>query len=230
MGIIRLARFAGGLFRWAVTAYVLMALAMLGWTFAWPEPEVRSLEAADAIVCLGGGMAPNGTLADAVLTRVERCVQLYEAGLAPVVVFSGGVRRPEGPSAGGQMGRYAAGLGLPERAVIVEGLAQSTLQNALFTLALAPDARRFIVVTEAFHLPRAWVSFRWAAEVLGLPDRRFDLAMSEDVRRVPPDNVVNWRILTRESLAIWFNAGRMLAYQAGSVAGLPIETRTGWLR
>jgi len=227
---MRLARFAGRLLRWVLAAYVLIGLAMLGWTFLWPEPDVRDLKAADAIVCLGGGMTPNGTLADAVLTRVERCVQLYEAGLAPVVVFTGGIRRPEGPSAGSQMGQYAVGLGLPEQAVRVEGLAQSTLQNALFTLALAPDAQRFIVVTEAFHLPRAWISFRWAAKVLGLPDQRFDLAMSEDVRRVPPDNAVNWRILTRESLAIWFNAGRMLAYQAGGVVGIPAETRTGWLR
>lgn len=227
---MRLARFAGWLFRWALAAYLLMGLALLGWTFLWPEPDVRGLKAADAIVCLGGGMAPNGTLADAVLTRVERCVQLYEAGLAPVVVFSGGTARPEGPSAGGQMGRYAVGLGLPERAVLVEGSAQSTLQNAMFSLALVPDAQRFIVVTEAFHLPRAWASFRWAAAVLDLPDRRFELAMSEDVRRVPPDNAVNWRILTRESLAIWFNAGRVLAYQAGGLAGLPAQTRTDWLR
>lgn len=224
-----LARLAGRLFRWAVAAYVLTTLAMLGWTFGWPEPDVRSLKTADAIICLGGGMAPNGTLADAVLTRVERCVQLHEAGLAPVVIFSGGVRRPEGPSAGEQMGRYALGLGLPQQAAIVEGLAQSTLQNALFSLALAPDAERFIVVTEAFHLPRAWVSFRWAAMVMGLPDRRFDLAMSEDVRRSPPDNRVNVRMLIRESLAIWFNAGRMLAYQAGGLAGIPATVRTGWL-
>ncbi|MBT8412139.1 MAG: YdcF family protein [Octadecabacter sp.] len=230
MGIIRLARLAGRLFRGALAAYVLTGLAMLGWTSLWPEPDLRNLKAADAIVCLGGGMAPNGTLADAVLTRVERCVQLYQAGLAPVVVFSGGVRRLEGPSAGGQMGRFAVSLGLPEQAVTVEGLAQSTLQNALFTLALAPDAERFIVVTEAFHLPRAWVSFRWAAKVLGLPNRRFDLAMSENVRRVPPDNAVNWHILTRESLAIWFNAGRILAYQAGGLVGIPAKTRTNWLR
>ncbi|MDO6733215.1 YdcF family protein [Octadecabacter sp. 1_MG-2023] len=173
---------------------------------------MADLKQADAIVCLGGGMSSNGTLGAPVLTRIERCVQLYEAGLAPVILFTGGTATPEGVTAGGQMGRYAVGLGLPVSAVVEEGRAQSTLQNALFSLGLIPEARSLIVVTEAFHLPRSWASFHWASWELNQSDVSVALVKSEDVRRDPITGSVNWNILFRESIAIWFNGLRATAY------------------
>jgi uncharacterized SAM-binding protein YcdF (DUF218 family) len=212
MGIRRLARFSGWLFKWGTAAFVVMTLSMLAWTFLWPEPDVRALQPADAIVCMGGSMSADGALAASTLTRVERCVQLFEAGLAPVIIFSGGIARPTGPSAGSQMGRFAVTLGVPQDAVIAEGLAQSTLQNALFSLPLIPNADRIIIVTEAFHLPRSWASFRWARWELGHPATSVTLVMSEDVRRDPATGEIVWTMLVRESLAIWFNAVRAVAY------------------
>ncbi|MBU2993329.1 YdcF family protein [Octadecabacter sp. B2R22] len=189
-----------------------MTAAMLAWTFLWPKSDMADLKQADAIVCLGGGMSSNGTLGAPVLTRIERCVQLYEAGLAPVILFTGGTATPEGVTAGGQMGRYAVGLGLPVSAVVEEGRAQSTLQNALFSLGLIPEARSLIVVTEAFHLPRSWASFHWASWELNQSDVSVALVKSEDVRRDPITGSVNWNILFRESIAIWFNGLRATAY------------------
>lgn len=200
--------------KWGVAMFAIVTMFMLTWTFLWPEPDVREMRPVDAIVCLGGGMSPDGTLAAAVLTRIDRCVQLYEAGLAPDIVFTGGTAATNGVSAAHQMGLYAISLGVPAEHVIEEGRAQSTLQNALFTLDMTPDAQDFIIVSEAFHLPRSWMSFRWAAWQMGLQDRSFYLAMSEDVRRDPLTDDVNWNMLARESIAIWFNAARALAYSA----------------
>lgn len=219
--MMRIVRMLGWLVKLGAAMFAAMTLSMLAWTFLWPEPDVRGMQPAEAIVCLGGGMDVNGTLAQAVLTRVERCVQLYEAGHAPFIIFSGGTATVDGPSAGGQMGRYALTLGLPQNAIIEEGRAQSTLQNALFSLVLNDDFRSYIIVTEAFHLPRSWVSFQWAAWTLGLPDTRFNLVMSEDVRRNRPSGDVNWKMLARESLAIWFNAGRAIAFSV--VPDAPID-------
>lgn len=202
------------LFKWSGIAFVVMTVAMLAWTFLWPEPDMRDVKRADAIICMGGGMDARGTLAAATLTRVERCVQLFEAGRAPVVVFTGGTARPNGPSAGGQMARFARSLGLPASAAFIEGAAQSTLQNALFSYPLLAKADHVIVVTEAFHLPRSGASFYWAAWELGLDRPSVTLVMSERVRRNPVSGNIGWRILARESLAIWFNAARALAYSA----------------
>ncbi|SMX31297.1 YdcF family protein [Octadecabacter ascidiaceicola] len=211
------ARFLGRLVILGIAAFTLMTLAMIAWTFLWPEPDVRGMKQADVIACLGAGMEPDGTLDLAALTRVDRCVQLYEADLAPVIVFSGGTARADGPSAGRQMARYAQSLGVPAEATIIEGRAHSTLQNALFTLELAPNAQDFIVVTEAFHLPRSWVSFHWARWEMGVPNtKNFYLVMSEDVRRLQPHNAIAWEVLARESLAIWFNAARALVFSAST--------------
>jgi len=210
--MIRLARLLWWPIRMFLYAYVAMSGLMLAWTFLWPQPDPDALRPADAIICLGGGMDGRGTLAQATLTRVDRCVQLYEAGLAPAVVFTGGTPLAGGPAAGGQMALYAQSLGLPEHAVIIESAAQSTLQNALFSLALLPGARRFILVTEAFHLPRSYASFHWAGWELGHGDVSLPLASSEQVRRDPITGQVRWRILVRESLAIWFNLARATAY------------------
>ncbi len=209
LGLKRLIRIIAGL----SLLYASMTAALLIWTFTWPPPDPGTIAPADAIVCLGGGMAPDGTLSAPVLTRIDTCVQLYQAGLAPVVVFTGGRVRRGGPDAGRQMARYAASVGLPDDAAIIEGRAHSTLQNALFSYDMIPATDHLIIVTEAFHLPRSYASFKWAAWEAGLPRPRITLAMSEQVRR-DADERPNWHILARESLAIWYNLARALVYSA----------------
>jgi len=163
--------------------YVAVSLAMLAWTFAWVQADADDIQPAEVIMCLGGGMSPDGVLDPATKGRVERCVQLHAAGLAPVVVFTGGTARPQGPSAAAQMARLAQSLGLPQQVIVLEELSQSTLQNALFSFDLTPNADRFIIVTEAFHLPRSWASFRWAAYELGIDQPDLTLDMSDNVRQ-----------------------------------------------
>ena len=110
------------------------------------------------------------------------------------------------------MAAYATSLGLPGAAVVIEDGAQSTLHNALFSIDLIPGASSIILVSEAFHLPRSWVSFKWAAWEAGHGGLDIELAMSENVRRDPASGEVNWAILGRESIAIWFNLVRASVY------------------
>lgn len=200
------------LLKWAITFFVAMTFSMLAWTFLWPERAAADLPQADVIMCLGAGMDAGGNLGPAAQTRTARCVDLYNAGRAPIVVFSGGTASDTSPTAGGQMALLAQSLGIPATATVVEGRAQSTLQNALFSLPLAPDATDMIIVTEAFHLPRAWASFRWAAFELGTPQPTLTLVMSEQVRRNAAGDGPNLSALTRESIAIWFNIARAAAF------------------
>ncbi|MCF2870732.1 YdcF family protein [Octadecabacter sp. G9-8] len=189
-----------------------MTIALLAWTFLWADNDVRNVQQADVIVCLGAGMDASGTLGPASLRRVEKCVELFDAGVAPVVVFTGGIARPNGPSSANQMAQYGQSLGLPADAVIEEGLAQSTLQNALFSLPMIAQADQLVLVTEAFHLPRSWASFRWAALELGVAAPKMTMVMSEHVRPNDDGRGINWPVLARESIAIWFNAGRATAF------------------
>lgn len=207
----RLAYLLARLFKWGIAAFVLMTFAMLAWTFLWPDRDVATLDPADAILCLGGDMAADGTLGPAAIARVDRCVEGWRAGRAPLVLFTGAGGRANGPTEAAQMARYGRENGLPDAAILVETASDSTLQNALFSLPLLPDATDIIIVTEAFHLPRSAASFHWAAWSQGRP-LTTTLIPSEPVRRNAQSGRIEWRMLTRESLAIWFNLARAAVY------------------
>jgi uncharacterized SAM-binding protein YcdF (DUF218 family) len=117
-----------------------------------------------AIVVLSEGVAADGTLSAQTAARTRTGVDLYEAGLAPLVVFSGGKGGPEPKSKGALMADVAVASGLPRDVVRVEGASHSTLHNALYTARLAPDLQDqpILIVTHRYHAMRALASFWWA--------------------------------------------------------------------
>lgn len=125
---------------------------------------------ADAIVVLGGGVLPDGTLPLVARTRVERAVELFRGGIAPRMVLSGrcGLMDPEPPvTEAAAMAAYAMQLGVPQEALLLEEGSKDTLGNAYFTRAhfLEPNGWTSVrVVTSDFHLSRAAWVFR---KVLG---------------------------------------------------------------
>ena len=62
------------------------------------------------------------------------------------------------------MAEQARASGVPDEALLVEPASRSTLQNALFTgdLEALDKTQPVLLVSQRFHLPRAWASFRWA--------------------------------------------------------------------
>lgn len=199
------------LFWVGVVALLATYAAVIAWTFLWPMD--RPLPQGDAIVCLGGAIDSQGQLGPGSRMRADRCGALWRAGVAPVVVFSGGVPRAGGPSAARAM---ADRSGLPDAAIRLEESSHSTLQNALFTLRITGPDARLILVTEAFHLPRSWASFR----VMGAGDPA--LAPAGRLRSQ------GRLMLLRETAAIWFNVARYILWRATAPV-LPDDTRTNLL-
>ena len=127
----------------------------------YPPPIDR---AADAIVVLGGGVHPDGTLPRVARARVERAVELFECGIAPRIILSGrcGLTAPDAVlTEAAAIAGCAAEFGVPRGALLIEDDAKDTLGNAYFTWArfLEPnDWTSIRVVTSDFHLSRAaWV-------------------------------------------------------------------------
>nr|WP_239025627.1 YdcF family protein [Roseibacterium persicicum] len=176
----------------------------------------------DAIVCLGAGVNAAGVIDAASRARAGACAALARAGAAPVVVFTGGAAAPGAPSAAAGMAAVARAAGVAEASVLLEEDAHSTLQNALNTRPRLPEGARVILVTEAFHLPRAWASFRaMGVEVAALyPALRL---------RAGRDGTPDWTMLLRESVALWFNAGRYAAWRVGGALGIEDSRRGDWL-
>src|SRR5690606_9751524 len=91
--------------------------------------------------------------------RTRHAIELYAAGLAPVVVFSGGTMASTGIecTSTALSVEAAVDLGLPVQAVVLAPEAQSTLDEAanLRALAEAEGWSTLLVVTDRFHTRRA---------------------------------------------------------------------------
>jgi len=216
VGVTRIGR----LLRAVLLLYAASVAVVMLVQIAWPRPQAEP-EPADAIFCLGAGMADEvSPLPDEVSrSRAQTCTALHARGVAPVVVFTGAGN--DDHSAAQAMATTAVDAGLPAEAVIVEPRAHSTLQNAAFGLALlqAPP-EHVILVSDAFHLPRAWVIF----SLLGTAD--LGLYATESDFEAPLSTRLKWSL--REGAAIWFNVGRVAVYGIAGLAGVDRETRISW--
>ncbi|MEM9320810.1 MAG: YdcF family protein [Pseudomonadota bacterium] len=212
-GIQRLGRILrAGLVLWLIGLLAIAAVQHF-WT---PGPALP--EPADAIICLSAGMASETSpeAGPSSVRRAETCAALYHAGLAPQVIFTGAGH--EFGSAAAGMAVVARGEGVPEAAISVEPRAHSTIQNAAFSLPMIrAEPRHVIVVSDAFHLPRAWIIFR----AFGAPD--ITLYPTPDL---PAPKA--WRWILRESIALWFNLWRAVLYGAGGIAGIDPALRITW--
>jgi len=116
---------------------------------------------ADVIVVLGAKAYADGTPSTPLADRVRTAVELYHAGLAPRIIFSGG------PGDGAiheteSMRGMAMSLGVPGGAIILDknGVnTQATVDNTTSMLERI-GARRAMVVSHFYHLPRIKMTYQ----------------------------------------------------------------------
>lgn len=106
---------------------------------------------ADAIVAISGGDTA---------ARAQEAIKLYQAGWAPVIVFSGAALDKTGPSNAAVMRAQALTAGVPASDILIEESAVDTAQNASNTVRILTDARRIILVTSPYHQHRASLEFQ----------------------------------------------------------------------
>lgn len=169
-------------------------------------------------VVLGARLDPDGALSWAARRRVATAVALLEAGGAERLLFSGGTRiRPEDPSAAERMRALAEDLGAPAARLLVETESHTTLENLERSCAdpAVRDAARVALVSDAFHLARAWALARLIC------GRGVALAAVDE------PGFARWSVETglmhlREAAAWWVNLGRaaaLVAARSGPAGG-----------
>jgi uncharacterized SAM-binding protein YcdF (DUF218 family) len=123
----------------------------------------------DAIVVLGCRVEPNGELSAALKRRTEWARVAFEAGLGRFIVPAGGRRWGEHVEAE-RMAAYLEAHGVPGDVLHPELLSLTTSENAAFSREILDriGARRALVVTCDWHVPRAIACFR-AVGVDALP-------------------------------------------------------------
>jgi uncharacterized SAM-binding protein YcdF (DUF218 family) len=140
-------------------AALLVSLVTATGLAAWRidhEGTQDTAKPSDALVVLGARVDADGTASPTLRARVEHAVTLYRQGLAPTLVFSGGVG-DFGDSEARVSQQFAISLGVPQSACLLEEDSHSTAQNAAFTARLLRrhSLHTLIVVTDPYHLPRA---------------------------------------------------------------------------
>lgn len=147
--------------RWALAAVLAGAAVYAAiWLMVWRAATERLAhppqQAADAALVLGNRAYLNGKPNPCLTGRVDAALALAQAGLAPRLVFSGGVDREDGRIEAEVMQAHAqqAGFAGP---MVLERASQSTRENLALSLPLlqAEGVRRVIVVSEPYHLWRA---------------------------------------------------------------------------
>jgi uncharacterized SAM-binding protein YcdF (DUF218 family) len=122
---------------------------------------VPRLEPADAIVVLArGGVDADGVLTNASLRRALLGVALYQSGLAPLLVFSGGIS-PDGLDEAVVRADLARGLGIPAASILTASPVRTTRdEGALVRQLLAPrGVRRILLVADPVDMPRTRAVF-----------------------------------------------------------------------
>ncbi len=138
-----------------------LALRSLEWRYLPPNP----VPWAEAIVVLGGGTDPaeyprSTTEINGSGDRVLYGALLYKEGKSPLVLLSGGSitflgKHPSTPAE--QMAEIMKWMGVPESAMVLQTKSQNTYEDALYCSQILKDRgiKRIILVTSAFHMPRA---------------------------------------------------------------------------
>jgi uncharacterized SAM-binding protein YcdF (DUF218 family) len=166
-------------FGWRRLGWTAILIASIGTSFlCWPplgdallghvEGLARAAEKArprccyDAIVVLGGGIAPAmppermfPSLTESA-DRIWEAARLYKEGIAPRIIVSGGGFLATGPATteAEAMKRFLMDLGVPDSAIVSEGQSNNTIENIFNVRKLVGD-KPVALVTSGEHMPRA---------------------------------------------------------------------------
>jgi uncharacterized SAM-binding protein YcdF (DUF218 family) len=124
--------------------------------------------------------------------RIDHAVQLWQRGLAPRLLVTGGMGRGDTTTEAAVARRYAIAHGVPDSAILVEN-ASHTTSESLRNVAKMMDADRrdVILVSDPFHMLR-----------LSILARRFGLEPRTSPTRTSPISANHseyWRYTLAES-------------------------------
>jgi len=124
--------------------------------------EAAKLQDVDCILVLGCAVRPDGTPSPMLAERLQRSVELYEAGAAPKLLMSGDNGQVEYNEVAA-MGNFALQKGVPSYDIFLDYAGFSTYESAYRAKAIF-QAEKIIIVTQKYHLHRAL----YIARALGL--------------------------------------------------------------
>jgi len=169
----------------AVVAGALLVLAYTTWRI-WDQGNQDDPRPADAIVVLGAAQY-NGVPSPIYRARLDHAIDLFEEGLAPALVMTGG-KLPGDKTTEAEAGRrYAISKGVPEDAILVEDHGRTTLESLRTVASMLRDrgAHSAVFVSDRTHMLRVLrIAHDEGIEAFGSPTRTspIDASASERLR------------------------------------------------
>lgn len=119
------------------------------------------VEKADAIVVLASLVKKHDVPSARLVARLQRGLDLWRAGVAPVVVVSGGVTR-EGIDEAAEMRAWLLKQGVPDSAIVTDPAGRNTWATAAFVKRWLDQrgGSRVVAVSQYFHLTRTRLALR----------------------------------------------------------------------
>ena len=152
----------------AIAALVMAVVLVNGAVLLSTHGDIKTIEELqaeetnyDCIVVLGASVWGDGELSDILRDRVDHGIAAYNAGLADSIIMSGLCESGpdwayDEPSA---MKSYAVSEGIPPHVIYRDGAGYTTY-DSMWRTAHVFEADRVVVVTQAYHLPRALFSLK----------------------------------------------------------------------
>jgi uncharacterized SAM-binding protein YcdF (DUF218 family) len=121
----------------------------------WWVSRLDERRPVDAIVVLGAAHY-NGRPSDVLRARLEQAAVLYEEGMAPVVVVTGGMADGDRVSEATVSQRYLVGRGLPDSAVVVLPIGRNSRESMTSAAEWLLDhgLESILLVSDPFHMAR----------------------------------------------------------------------------
>ena len=184
LGLVVMAFYFGGRRRWepavwalgfSILLYLSACPALATWMVSRLENQISPLDApadADVLIVLGSGIvqgspeeggAPLPSLES--LKRLDAALRWQRKTGLPILVSGGVVFREESAVAEGEvMARFLIRQGVPPSQILIESKSRNTEENAIFSrdLLAKKGLHKPLVISSAWHLPRAVVCFRRA--------------------------------------------------------------------
>jgi uncharacterized SAM-binding protein YcdF (DUF218 family) len=146
--------------RWLrVPGWTVLVLLLWSGGFIWYLVDFGAQDRAakcDAIIVLGAAVR-NGEPSPAFAARIRHGIELWQRGLAPKLIFTGGLGH-DGIICESEIGkREALRAGVPEDVILIEKASHVTWENLIEAQRLmkAHELRTAVIVSDPEHLLRA---------------------------------------------------------------------------
>lgn len=140
----------------AIVLVVLAAIPILTMSAIYITARNDQARSVDAIVVMGAAQY-NGRPSPVLEARLERALELYQQGFAPMMIVTGGNQPGDVYTEGGTSQQWMIDRGVPENAILVEDSSNNTWDSwqGVKRLAESQNIHSVLIVSDGFHLFRS---------------------------------------------------------------------------